>query len=560
VGVFVCDCGTNVAKVVDVPAVVSYAQTLGNVTYAVEETFACSVDSVANIIKTITERNLNRVVVAACTPRTHEPLFKDALREAGLNPFLFEFANIREHCSFVHMQAKEAATEKAKDLVRMAVTKVCLLDPLYEISYPINRSALVIGGGVAGMMSSISLARQDIQVHLLEKNEDLGGLAMRIPETLEGEDVQDFMRHLIEEVKAHPKIRVHTGTRLLDFSGYVGNFESTIQMVASKTRETIEHGIAIVATGAEELKPNEYLYGEDDRVVTLLELDAAIDETPERFKTMQTMVFIQCVGSRNDERPYCSRVCCSHSVKNALQLKRLNPDMDIYVLYRDMRTFGFKEDFYKAASDQGVVFIRYTLEDRPEVEATQEEEEGRPVIRVTVTEPMLEQKLMLDADMICLAAASIPPADNHALSQRLKIPQNEDGFFQEAHMKLRPVDFANDGIFMCGTAHSPKFIDESISQAQAAASRAVTILSKKEMQAGGSVSAVDRFKCTGCSLCAMVCPYHAIDLNDETRVAEVNPALCKGCGVCASSCRSGAIDVAGANDEQILSLLTVLAE
>jgi heterodisulfide reductase subunit A len=559
VGVFVCDCGTNVVKVVDVPDVVSYARSLQGVSYAVEETFACSVDSVSNIIKTIQERNLNRVVVAACTPRTHEPLFRDAMSQAGLNPFLFEFANIREHCSFVHMQAKEAATHKAKDLVRMAVAKVRLLEPLYQISYPINRSALVIGGGVAGMMSSVSLARQGIQVHLLEKSEALGGLAMKIPQTLEDEDVQSFMQHLIDEVEKHPGITVHTGKKLLEYAGYVGNFRSTIQTLENETVEDIEHGITIVATGAEEYKPSEYLYEENDRVMTLLDLDAAIAESPDRFKTVNTMVFIQCVGSRNDERPYCSRVCCSHSIKNALQLKKLNPKMDIYVLYRDMRTFGFKEDFYKEASNQGVVFIRYTLEDKPEVEATQEEEEGRSVIRVLVTEPMLGQKLILDADMLCLAAASIPPAGNHALSQMLKVTQNEDGFFQEAHMKLRPVDFATDGIFMCGTAHSPKFIDESIAQAQAAASRAVTILSKQEIQAGGSVSKVDGSKCTGCSLCVSVCPYNAVALNIETGIAEVNSALCKGCGVCASSCRSGAIDVAGANDEQILSQVITVA-
>ena len=557
VGVFVCDCGTNIVKVVDVSAVVSYARRLTDVVYAVEETFACAVDSVTNIIQTIQAQKLNRVVVAACTPRTHEPLFRDALRDAGLNPFLFEFANIREHCSFVHMNAGPAATDKAKDLIRMAVAKVRLLEPLNQIAYPIKRSALVIGGGVAGMMSSLSLARQGIPVHLLEKNNALGGLAMKIPETLEGENVQRFMQRLIADVNKHAHITVHTGSSLLNYSGYVGCFTSTIQAAGDDGVEQIEHGVTIVATGAEELKPNEYFYGEDDRVMTLLDLDAAIAETPDRFKTVNTTVFIQCVGSRNADRPYCSRVCCSHSVKNALQLKQLNPKMDIYVLYRDMRTFGFKEDFYKKACDQGVVFIRHTLEEKPEAEAVRDEE-GRPVIRVYVREPVLGQKLMLDADVLCLAAASVSPGGNHALSQMLKVPQNEDGFFLEAHLKLRPVDFATDGIFMCGTAHSPKFIDESISQAQAAASRAMTILSRESMQAGGPVAMVDASKCTGCSLCVSVCPYHAIELTKDTETAEVNPALCKGCGVCASSCRSGALDVAGVKDGQILAQLVSL--
>ena len=475
-GIFVCDCGTNIAKVVDVPQVVAYAKRLPGVSHAAEETFACSVDSVGHMAATIREKGLNRVVVAACTPRTHEPVFQNVLREAGLNPYLFEFANIREHCSLVHMTDKRRATSKAKDLVRMAAARARLLEPLYQVSYEVNRSALVIGGGVSGMVAALSLANQGIKVHLIEKADVLGGLSMKIPETLEGGDVRVLIGDLISQVRDNALIDVSTSSELAEYSGYVGRFASKIRVGPAGAFKEIEHGATIVAVGAEESTPREYLYGEDDRVMTLLELDEAIEKGGDRLKDCNAAVFIQCVGSRNEERPYCSRVCCSHSVKNALKLKELKPEMDVYVLYRDMRTYGFREDYYKKASDQGVIFIRYDVDDLPDIQAV--EEDGRSLLRLTATEPMLGQRIEIDADMVCLAAATVPRADNRPLSRLLKVPLNEDGFFMEAHMKLRPVDFATEGIFMCGTAHNPKFIDESISQAQAAASRAMTILAR----------------------------------------------------------------------------------
>ena len=367
VGIFVCDCGTNIAKVVDVPEVVAYAKGLPGVAHSVEETFACSVDSVSHMAETIRKEGLNRVVVAACTPRTHEPVFQDALREAGLNPFLFQFANIREHCSFVHMNEKTTATEKAKDLVRMAASKALLLQPLHRATYNVTRAALVIGGGIAGMTSSLALARQGIKVHLIEKTDALGGLSRRIPQTLEGGDVRRLVEGLVDQVHANDLIEVSTRAELAEYSGYVGNFSSKINVDGGETLKEIEHGVTIVAAGAEELKPQEYLYGEDDRVMTLLELDEMIEKDTDRVKGCNVAVFIQCVGSRNDDRPYCSRVCCSHSVKNALRLKELKPEMDVYVLYRDMRTYGFKEDYYKKASDQGVVFVRYEPDDQPDI-------------------------------------------------------------------------------------------------------------------------------------------------------------------------------------------------
>jgi len=555
VGVFACDCGTNIVKTVDVKKVVDYSRGLMGVVHAEESTFSCSIDSVTHMANVIREKGLNRVVVAACTPRTHEPVFQDALREAGLNPYLFEFANIREQCSLVHMADKRSASDKAKDLIRMAVARAVLLEPLYQVSYEVNRSALVIGGGVSGMVAALSLADQGIPVHLVEKGKELGGMARRIHYTLERSDIQAYLRDLIQKVYKTLHIQVHTEARLIDFSGYVGNFTSRIASGERGMIKEIAHGVTIVATGAEEFKPSMYLYGEDPRVVTQLELEEEIQAGSERLNQCNTLVMIQCVGSRDDERPYCSRICCSQSVKNALKLKEHNPAMDIYVLYRDIRTYAFREDDYRQAAEKGVVFIRYEKEDKPDVTLVQEE--GRSVLRVTVTEPTLTGRLMIDADRVALAVASVPGAESRPLSRLLKVPLNEDGFFMEAHMKLRPVDFATDGIFMCGTAHSPKFIDESIAQAQAAASRALTILAQEELKAGGPVCGVTARRCSGCGLCQQVCPYQAIALGDEG-IAVVNQALCKGCGVCVSSCRSGALDLSGVSDMQTWSVIQAL--
>ena len=382
-------------------------------------------------------------------------------------------------------------------------------------------------------------------------------MAAQIGETVEGDDVSGFVEDLRRQVYDHLRIQVHTGSEIGSYSGYVGNFKTQIRPLKQGAVKGIEHGVTIVATGAEESIPSEYLYGQSDRVKTLLELDEMMGEEPGRFGEIGSVVFIQCVGSRNEDRPYCSRVCCTHTVKDALKLKELNPGMEITVLYRDMRTYGLKEDYYKKASDQEVVFIRYDVDDVPEVEAMGE---GRDApLKVRVTEPILGHGLELNADLLCLASAAVSPPANQGLSRLLKVPQNEDGFFMEAHMKLRPVDFATEGIFMCGSAHSPKFIEESLAQAQAAASRAVTILAQEEMRAGGSVCEVNALMCTGCGVCEEVCPFRAVEVDAETGVAQVTAALCKGCGACASSCRSGALDVAGFNDEQTLLLVKSLS-
>ena len=551
VGVFVCHCGANIGRVVDVPSVVEYASTLPNVVHAQESLFACSTDNAQQISNTILEKGLNRVVVAACTPRTHEPLFRDTLREGGINPYFYEMANIREHCSWVHSRETRDATQKAKDVVRMSVARTALLEPLQEFELPVDKRGLVIGGGIAGMTSALSLANQGFEVYLLEKDKDLGGMARRIHYTLEGLDVQGYLDDLIRKVYKHSSIPVYTDTTLLDASGYVGNFTTTVR--SGMMRREIRHGITIIATGAEEYKPTEYLYGEDERVVTSVELEEAIARGDERVTQAQCLVMVQCVGCRNEDRNYCSRICCSHSVKNALKLKELNPQMDVYILFRDMRTYGLKEDYYREASEKDARFIRWDPQDKPAVEAV--EEEGRPVLRVTVTDPVLGNQLALDADILALAAAIVPSADTNTISKLFKASLNPDGFFQEAHVKLRPVDFAAEGVFLCGTAHYPKHITETISQAYGAAGRAVTILTKDSVVASGAVCEVKEDDCVSCGACISVCNYGAIAFHETPRgkKATVNPVLCKGDGLCNSRCPTGAITLKHFTDDEVFS-------
>jgi heterodisulfide reductase subunit A len=549
IGVFVCHCGANIGRVVDVPSVVEYASTLDNVVHAQESIFACSTDNAQQIADTIKEKGLNRVVVAACTPRTHEPLFRDTLREGGINQYFFDMANIREHCSWVHSREKEDATQKAKDIVRMSVARTALLEPLQEFELPVEQRGLVVGGGLAGMTSALSLANQGFEVYLVEKNTDLGGIARRLHFTLEGLDVQAYLGDLVRTVYKHPLIHVYTDATITEATGYVGNFVTKV--TSDRGAMEIKHGAAVIATGAEEYKPTEYLYGEDERVLTLLELEEQIAKGEEKVSNAETLVMIQCVGCRNEDRNYCSRVCCSQAIKNALKLKEINPKVDIYILFRDMRTYGFKEDYYREASDKDVKFIRYEPDDKPQVETV--EEEGRIVLRVTVTDPILGQKLAIDADYLALAAAVIPSATRNEISKLFKVPLNPDGFFQEAHVKLRPVDFAADGVFLCGMAHYPKHITETISQAYGAAGRAVTILTKDSVIASGAVAEVNESECVSCGACISVCKYGAIEFVDtpQGKKARVNPILCKGDGLCNAKCPTGAIALKHYTDEEI---------
>jgi heterodisulfide reductase subunit A len=557
IGVFVCHCGANIGRVVDVPSAVEYALTLPNVVYAQEQLFSCATNSAQEITDMIKEKGLNRVVVAACTPRTHEPTFRDTLKEAGINQYYFEMANIREHCSWVHSKEKEVATEKAKDLIRMSVARARHLEPLQEFELPVNKAALVVGGGIAGMTCALSIADQKHEVYLIEKEKELGGLAKRIHHTLEGVDVQEYLRDLIQKVYRHPLIHVFTDAVITEATGYVGNFVTKVEF-GGRVAE-IKHGAAIIATGAEVSVPTEYLYGEDERVMTHLELEEKIAAGDERVTGAESLVMIQCVGCRNEDRNYCSRVCCSESIKNALKLKEINPKMDIYILFRDMRTYGFNEDYYREAADKDVRFIRYEPDEQPKIEPA-ESEEGKDILRVTLPDYVLGKKLELDADVVALAAAVVPSAGTEEVAGQFKVTLSEDGFFKEAHVKLRPVDFGTEGVYLCGMAHYPKFISETVSQAYGAAGRALTLLSHDTVTASGSVCVVDEKKCMGCGACVSACAYGALELQ-KTRLgnkAVINPVLCKGDGLCNALCPTGAISLKHYTDKEILSEIDAL--
>jgi len=556
VGVFVCHCGANIGRIVNVPETVEYCKTLPNVVYAQEQLFSCAINSAKEITDKIKEKGLNRVVVAACSPRTLEPLFRDTLREAGINQYYYEMANIREHNSWVHAKEKEEATEKAHDIIRMSVARACQLEPLQEFDLPVNKAALVVGGGIAGMTSALSMANQGHEAYLIEKDSDLGGIARRIHTTLEGLDVQAYLRDLAGKVYKHPLIHVYTDATITEARGYVGNFVTTVK--SDRGVAEIKHGAAVIAIGAELYTPTEYLYGQDERVMTHLELEEKIVSGDEKVAKAQSLVMIQCVGCRNEDRNYCSRICCSESIKNALLLKEKNPAMDIYILFRDIRTYGFKEDYYREAASKDVKFIRYEPEDPPVVEPGKSED-GRPVLKVTATDYILGKKLELDADIVVLAAAVIPSAATKEMANFFKVTLSMDGFFKEAHVKLRPVEFATDGVYLCGLAHYPKFIQETVNQAYGAAGRALTLLSNDIVVASGSVCEIDEKRCMGCGACVEVCAYGALDLYDtkQGKKATINPVLCKGDGLCNSKCPTGAISLKHYTDEELLAEVDV---
>ncbi len=549
IGVFVCHCGINISGVVDVPAVRDYAATLPYVEYVADNLYACSQDSQDNMSKLIEEQGLNRVVVAACTPKTHEPLFQETLVDANLNKYVFEMTNIRNQDSWVHKDNPEAATEKAKDLVRMSVSKVALMEPLKEAELEVDQRALIVGGGISGMVSAKTLASQGYHVNLVEKSHALGGNARSLYKTWKGESVQALLGEIIATVESDDNIDVHLNTTLTNVDGFVGNFKSTL--AANGDEQVLEHGIAVVATGGLEFKPDEYLYGKDDRVVTHLELDKKFIENDSSLNGVKSAVFIQCVGSRNEERPYCSRVCCTHSIESALQLKERNPKTNVYVLFRDIRTYGERESLYRKAREAGVVFIRYDLESKPRVTA------GNDTLEIEVMDKVFGGPVTLKADLLALATAIVSPRDEK-LAQFFKVPMNADGFFVEAHAKLGPSEFATDGVFLCGTAHYPKPIDESVAQAQAASSRAVTLLARQKIKVSGTVAETNPDYCSSCGVCVELCPYSAPSFVQEGRFAgkaEINSVLCKGCGLCVASCRSGAINLKGFGTDQIIAMI-----
>lgn len=545
VGVFVCNCGINIGSVVRVPEVAEYAKTIPEVVYTEEFLFSCSQDSIEKIKASIIEQKLNRVIVASCTPRTHAPLFMSSLKEAGLNPYLFEQANIREHSSWVHRDNPDAATEKAKDLVNMSVAKVKLLKPVYTSFMDINRQALVIGGGIAGMANALNLAGQGFKVYMVERTGKLGGQALDVKYTIKGNNPAELVDKLIAEVNSNSNIDLNLESTVKEVAGYLGNYKTTLATPFGDKK--IEHGVVVVATGAEPAETTEFLYSQHTAVLTQRELEQKL--AGPGVGNAQNIVMIQCVGSRNEERPYCSRICCYNAVKNALKIKEQNPGANVFVLYRDIRTYGFYETYYAEARKQGVVFVRYTLDDQPKVEAKGDK------LKVAIKDPILNKTLDLDTDLLVLSTGIIPAQGTNALSQIFKVSLNADGYFLEAHMKLRPVDFAADGLYLCGLAHSPKLIEESIAQANAAAVRAVTMLSKDKLESLGNVAIVNPKWCKGCGLCVEACSYGARVMNELTNVAEVRDVLCQGCGACVAACPSGASQQKGFEKEQILAML-----
>ena len=554
IGVFVCRCGINIAGVVDVPSVAEYAATLPFVEYATDNLYSCAQDTQDTMSQIIKQKKLNRVVVAACTPKTHEPLFQQTLINAGLNKYLFEMANIRNHDSWVHKNNPDLATQKAKDLVRMAVSKVTLMQSLKEAELDIDQTAMVIGGGISGMAAARSLALQGYETHIIEQGDRLGGQARNLYKTVSGDRIQEKLGALIAEVERNDKIKVHLNTKLCSVDGFVGSFKSTLS--GADQQQELVHGIAVIATGGSPLTPTEYAYGQDPRILTSLELDKKLMTDDASLANAQTAVFIQCVGSREPQRPYCSRVCCTHAIDSALELKNRNPDMNVFILYRDIRTYGEREYVYREAREKGVIFIRYALEQKPEVAL----DGGKVVVRVT--DHVLDRPIAIETDLLTLATA-IVPNKNEALAQFFKVPVNDDGFFVEKHAKLGPSEFATDGVFLCGMAHYPKPIDESIVQGRAAASRAVTLLARKKILTSGQVAEVEPMHCSACGVCVSVCPYSApsfiaADARMNPGKAQINPVLCKGCGLCVASCRSGAIHLKGFDNDQILAQIFAL--
>jgi len=544
IGVFICNCGVNIGGIVNVPEVKNYAQGLPNVVFADEYLFTCSQDTQEKIKKIIYEKGLNRVIVASCSTRTHEPIFRSLIRDAGLNKYLFEMANIRDQCSWVHMHERSDATEKAKDLVKMAVANAHHIEPLTESMLPVEKSALVAGGGIAGMTSALRLADQGFIVYLVEKEPRLGGNLVNIFHTIEGIDIQGFLSDTIEKVRRHRRIHVHTDTEIIGSEGFKGNFITEIMAAGRTEPMEIKHAITILATGASEYKPvGHYLYGEDKRVMTQLELEKALHD--KTLPPVDQCTMIQCVGSRVEERQYCSRTCCITALKNAISLKKLWPRTEITVIFRDMMTYGFYEKYYTLARTMGIRFIRFKPENPPVIERSADG------LLVRCEDRTLGETIEYKAGMVILASATVPN-DTGVLAGIFKVPRTREGFFLEAHMKLKPIDFATDGLYLAGACHSPRNIRESIVQAEGAAARALTILAKDSIMVGGIVAAVDAEKCAACLTCVRICPFGVPVISDEGK-AVIDTSKCKGCGSCAAECPAKAIDIMHYRDRQIIA-------
>jgi heterodisulfide reductase subunit A len=548
IGVFVCHCGINISSVVDCPEVAKDAGGMENVTYYTENLYSCSQDAQEQIKKTIKDQKLNRVVIAACSPRTHEPLFQETLKDAGLNRNLFEMVNIRDQCSWVHANEPEAATEKSKDLVRMAVSKASHIQPLPEQSVPVTPKALVLGGGVAGMTAALSLSDQGFPSIIVEKSSEIGGQMLNLKNTLAGDSVEAHLKTLVAEVEKSKNIEVMFDSTLIETSGFVGNFSSIIASGKDKKTEvTYDHGVIVVATGGHEHRPDMYELGKSKKVITQQELETRLAGRAKN-RAPNSVVMIQCAGSRGDDLNYCSKVCCNHAIKNILKIKEINPDSQIIVLYRDMRTYGFAEDAYLEARKKGVVFIPYEMDRKPKVS-----QKGAQV-QIDFFDSIMQEEVSMTPDLVTLSVGLVPDGTGE-LSKLLKLPVTANNFFLEAHVKLRPVELAVAGVYVCGLAHGPKPIDETIVQAQAAAAKAAMPLIKGSVTVDPIVSSVNQDDCIGCGICTSLCPYGAIVMKKvgKVRKAETVSASCKACGICASHCPTFAISMGGFTNEQLIS-------
>ncbi len=559
VGVFVCHCGSNIAGFLDVPGVTAYARTLPHVVHAEDKLYACSQDSIGSITQCVKEQGLNRVVVASCTPLTHQPLFQDSIRNAGLNPYLFEMANIRNQCSWVHSHEPDIATEKAKDLVRMSVARAALLEPQHTFDVPVKQAALIVGGGVAGMTAALALAEQGFPVHLIEKDAELGGNLRYASQPSNGKEPQAILAQLIDRVQRHSLITVHLDSKVIATSGFMGNFVSKIQDAGTQIQD-IEHGATILATGAQEYRGPEYGFGTHPSIITQQEFESALSSQSSVVSGLRSVVMVQCVGPAEK---FCSRICCTEALKNAIALKEQQPEAQVVILYKDIRAYGFKERLYSTARAHGVLFVRYDDDHKPQVTISNQ----HSALSVHAWDFVLQRSVTLQPDLLVLSMPMVPRDDAHEVAKLFKVSLDADGFFLEAHVKLRPVDFASDGVFMAGMAHYPKLLDETMIQAQAAASRAARVLSRKSLTAGGRVAVVDDAKCTGCLTCVRICPFgvpkikaNLTGVGNIVGAAYIEAAVCQGCGSCVAECPAQAIQLMHYTDVQLYSKVHALMQ
>jgi heterodisulfide reductase subunit A len=561
VGIFACRCGGEISDVIDLSGVIDYARTLPDVVYAGQIAFGCQEDGLAEIKRVIREKGINRLVVGACTPRTHEALFQDLLRQVRLNAHLLEFVSLREGCTWVHYDNPAGATRKAKELLRFGVARARKLRQIHKMQMEHDRRALVLGGGVAGLTAALTIAEQGYDVFLVEKEKRLGGNVRHLHYTAEGDNPHQFLRGLTKRVEGHERIAVYKETEMVRFRGTKGNFVATLHGVRNGNGQREEwdvtHGVTILATGAKEFRGPVYFLGEEERVVTQLELEQAIAERAEEINRLKSVTMIQCVGPWNLESGhqefYCSRTCCTNTLKNAIRIKIINPACQVVVLYKELMTYGFRERYYTEARERGVLFVRYDDDSPPEVYR----EEGQ--LKVKVRDHVLLQDIILSPDVLVLSTATVPAETNTQLAEMFGVPLSTEGFFMEDNLKLRPMDFTREGIFLCGAAHYPKFSEEAIAHALATSARAMTILGDEMLEATIKFAVVDQNKCVGCLTCVRTCPFQipkidpgAVGVGNIIGAAYIEPTLCTGCGTCTSECPANAIQLLHYHDEQIM--------